>query len=76
MPLNFSDSLADVVQSLSRCISALDAVGMRETASLLRMSRMDLQMRLNAISEEELALLCEKIEREALLPRSYAMPAQ
>ena len=73
----FAKKLGDVDRSLSRCISALEAAGLQVTASLIRMSRLDLQMRLNEISEEELASFCQEVERQAFdSPEAAALAAQ
>ncbi len=65
-----SNTLTDIIRSLSHAIVALDQVGLEEAASILRIGQLDLQMRLNTISEDELCALCEELERLRALGNS------
>ena len=47
------DSLISIIDA---CVERLAAAGLRETAQLLRIARLDLAARINGISEDELAI--------------------
>ena len=59
-----SNALTDMIATLTRAIESLEEIGFSESASILRIGRLDLQMRLNEISEDELRALCEQLERQ------------
>lgn len=57
MQPDLAGKLHEMVASLSRDIRVLEAVDMCETASLMRIARLDLQVKLGVISECDLETL-------------------
>jgi hypothetical protein len=56
--------LERIVEALSACIAEVSAEGLRETAELLAIARLDLMVRLHDISEQELAALASYLARK------------
>jgi hypothetical protein len=57
-------------QTLGEVIEGTMAAGLKETAALLKMARLDLTLRMNAISEEELETMLFIVEAR----RPFVMP--
>jgi hypothetical protein len=62
METNRTERLNNIVSTLSAYIDALCAYDMEETAELLRVVKLDLQMRIHGITNEELKALCDVLE--------------
>jgi len=58
-----TERLNGIVAALNDYIEVVRAYDLDETAGLLRMAKLDLQMRIHDISDEELQALCEALER-------------
>ena len=63
MPMDRTERLNGIVAALNDYIEVVRAYDLDETAGLLRMAKLDLQMRIHDISDEELQALCEALER-------------
>lgn|GEM_PF-2690005 len=63
MPMDRTERLNAIVAALNDYIEVVRAYELDETAALLRMAKLDLQMRIHDISDEELQALCEALER-------------
>src|SRR5260370_7623263 len=63
MPMDRTERLNGIVATLNDYIDVVRAYDLDETAALLRMAKLDLQMRIHDISDEELQALCEALER-------------
>jgi hypothetical protein len=63
MPTDRTERLNVIVAALNDYIDVVRACDLDETAGLLRMAKLDLQMRIHHISDEELQALCEALER-------------
>jgi len=50
-----------VLTTLEQCRAALAAAGNRETAQLVSVAILDLRMKLNRLSEDDLKLLCNEM---------------
>src|SRR5215475_7018798 len=62
------EQLDRIVSALGKYISLVRAYHMEETAVLLNMARLDLQMKIHSISDSELQALCDALESEYILP--------
>ncbi len=62
METNRTERLNGIVSTLSAYIDALCDYDMEETAELLRVVKLDLQMRIHGITNEELKALCDVLE--------------
>jgi hypothetical protein len=62
------EQLDGIVSALGKYISLVRAYHMEETAVLLNMARLDLQMKIHSISDSELQALCDALESEYILP--------
>ena len=62
------EQLDGIVSALGKYISLVRAYHMEETAVLLNMARLDLQMKIHSISDSELQALCDVLESEYILP--------
>ena len=62
------EQLDGIVSALGKYISLVRAYHMEETAVLLDMARLDLQMKIHSISDSELQALCDVLESEYILP--------
>jgi hypothetical protein len=58
-----TERLNGIVAALNDYIDVVRAYDLDETVALLRMAKLDLQMRIHDISDEELQALCEALER-------------
>ena len=56
------EQLDGIVSALGKYISLVRAYHMEETAVLLNMARLDLQMKIHSISDSELQALCDALE--------------
>ena len=80
MPTDKTERLNGILAALNQYIDVVRAYDMEETAALLRMVKLDLQMHIHGISEEELQTLCETLEAgqasagPALADRSGSRP--
>ncbi len=63
MPMDRTERLNGIVAALNDYIDVVRAYELDETAALLRMAKLDLQMRIHDISDVELQALCEALER-------------
>jgi hypothetical protein len=63
MPMDRTERLNGIVAALNDYIEVVRAYDLDETAGLLRMAKLDLQMRIHDISDVELQALCEALER-------------
>jgi hypothetical protein len=63
MPVDRTERLNGIVAALNDCIDVVRAYDLDGTAALLRMAKLDLQMHIHDISDEELHALCEAVER-------------
>jgi hypothetical protein len=57
--------LQSILENLEQCEAALRAVGRGDTAHLVSLAILELRMRLNGISDEELKALCEEMTPES-----------
>jgi hypothetical protein len=83
---NSDEQLLAVLAMLEKCRSALAEGGNRETAHLVSVAALDLKMKLNRVSEDELKLLCDAIMTKGFAEetaqaasremKSSAVPAQ
>ena len=62
------EQLDGIVSALGKYISLVRAYHMEETAVLLNMARLDLQMKIHSISDSELQALCDALESKYILP--------
>ena len=62
------EQLGGIVSALGKYISLVRAYHMEETAVLLNMARLDLQMKIHSISDLELQALCDALESEYISP--------
>jgi hypothetical protein len=62
MPMDRTERLNGIVAALNDYIDVVRAYDLDGTAALLRMAKLDLQMHIHDISEEELQALCEALE--------------
>src|SRR6516162_6362386 len=65
------EQLDGIVSALGKYISLVRAYHMEETAVLLNMARLDLQMKIHSISDSELQALCDVLESEYILPAAH-----
>ena len=72
MPMDRTERLNGIVAALNDYIEVLRAYELEDTAGLLRMAKLDLQMRIHDISGEELQALCEALERGQALSGTAA----
>jgi hypothetical protein len=63
MPMDRTERLNGIVAALNDYIDVVRAYDLEDTAALLRMAKLDLQMHIHDISDEELQALCEAVER-------------
>jgi hypothetical protein len=64
MKVVMDERLEAVIRALDEQISLLRSSGLNDSARLLEMARLDLQMRMHAISDEELHALCAALHAE------------
>jgi hypothetical protein len=64
--------VSPAVQRLDEVIAAVSASGLQETASLLRIARLDLLVRLHGIAAEELELLTSTLACNGAKPKKEA----
>ena len=62
MPMDRTERLNGIVAALNDYIDVVRAHDLDSTATLLRMAKLDLQMHIHDISDEELHALCEALE--------------
>ena len=63
MPTDRTERLNSIVTALNDYIDVVRAYDLDGTATLLRMAKLDLQLHIHDISDEELQALCEAVER-------------
>jgi hypothetical protein len=63
MPMDRTERLNGIVAALNDFIDVVRAYDLEDTAALLRMAKLDLQMHIHDISDEELQALCEAVEQ-------------
>jgi hypothetical protein len=62
MPVaNSDEQMLAVLATLEQCRAALAAAGNRESAHLVSVAILDLRMKLNRLSEEDLKALCDEM---------------
>jgi len=59
-----ANRLEGIVASLTEHIDVLRACGLSEARQLLSIAKLDLQMRIHGISDEELHALCDVLEMQ------------
>jgi hypothetical protein len=69
-----ADQLSSIVAALSGYIDIVRSLELPETAVLLDMAKLDLQMKIHAISHRELQALCDALERQHAAPRGRHVP--
>jgi hypothetical protein len=69
MPPDRTEQLSSIVAALTGYIDVVRSFHLRETAVLLDMAKLDLQMKIHAISDRELHALCEALEHHNLRKR-------
>jgi hypothetical protein len=62
------EQLDGIVSALGKYIGLVRAYHMEETAVLLNMARLDLQMKIHSISDSELQALCDVLESKYISP--------
>ncbi len=70
-------SLEQIVTSLSEHIRTLEESGLKQSAAILGIARLDLQTRLHGISDDELKAFCAALEnrgRASQTAQIYAFP--
>jgi hypothetical protein len=63
MPMDRTERLNGIVAALNDFIDVVRAYDLEDTAALLRMAKLDLQMHIHDISDEELQALCEAVSQ-------------
>lgn len=74
MPITFDKQLEEMIVTLRHWNSWLIAHGQGESACFLDMARLELQLVLNKISDEELRALCEAVSDTRPNPRILPGP--
>ncbi len=64
MEMSMTTRLSDIVAALDTYIGHLRKLGLKQSALLMDMTKLDLQMRIHDITEVELDALCKAIERQ------------
>ena len=78
MEASTTTRLSDIVAALDAYVRHVRRLGLRQTALLLEMAKLDLQMRIHDITDIELDALCKAIERQedhGSEPESSSLPA-
>jgi hypothetical protein len=63
--VNSDERLQSILENLEQCEAGLRAIGRGDTAHLVSLAVLELRMRLNGISDEELKALCEEMTPES-----------
>jgi hypothetical protein len=66
-----TEQLNGIVSALDEYISLVRAYQMEETAVLLDMAKLDLQMKIHSISDWEFHALCDALEDRHVAPRAH-----
>lgn len=66
-----TEQLNGIVSALDEYISLVRAFQMEETAVLLDMAKLDLQMKIHSISDWEFHALCDALEDRHVAPRAH-----
>ncbi len=70
-----TERLSGIVAALDEYIDLVRSYNMQETAVLLGMAKLDLQMKIHSVSDRELHALCDALEiRHARMPEHGAAP--
>jgi hypothetical protein len=69
-----SPALSNLIATVDRCIRDATAARLSETATLLRMARLDLIARVHGISEEEMDVFLFVVESDQRLADHMAPP--
>lgn len=64
MEASTTTRLSDIVAALEAYVRHVRELGLKQTALLLEMAKLDLQMRIHDITDIELDALCKAIERQ------------
>jgi hypothetical protein len=64
-----TEQLNSIVAALTDYITVVRSFQLQETAVLLDMAKLDLQMKIHSISDRELQALCEALERQGAVTR-------
>jgi hypothetical protein len=67
-----TEQLNGIVSALDEYISLVRAFQMEETAVLLDMAKLDLQMKIHSISDWEFHALCDALEDRHVSPRAHS----
>jgi hypothetical protein len=70
-----TEQLNGIVSALDEYINLVRGYQMEETAVLLDMAKLDLQMKIHSISDWEFHALCDALEDRHVSPRAYASDA-
>jgi hypothetical protein len=62
--VNSDEQLQSILENLERCEATLRAAGRGDTAHLVSLAVLELRMKLNGISDEELKALCDEMTPE------------
>jgi hypothetical protein len=74
MPIAFDKQLEDMITTLTQWSSWLTAHGQRESAAFVNITRLELQLVLNRISDDELRALCDAAREPESNPRIIPGP--
>ena len=75
MEASMATRLSDIVTALDVHVRYVRRMGLKHSALLLEMAKLDLQMRIHKITDAELDELCKVIERQDDAAPSTASPA-
>ena len=62
--VNSDERMQSILENLEQCEAALRAAGRNDTAHLVSLAVLELRMKLNGISDEELKALCDEMMPE------------
>jgi hypothetical protein len=68
--------LEQAIATLGELIAQVGACGQRQSMMFLEMARLQLQLDLNGITDDEFGAFCEALERGALASKTLARPGQ
>lgn len=69
-----TERLKEIVAALNEYIAVVSGYDMQETEVLLRMAKLDLQMRIHSVSDHELHALCDALEPAGLVRPDVVKP--
>jgi hypothetical protein len=65
MKEDMSDQLQAIISAAEKHISVLRTLGLEDTARIFAIAKLDLQMKLHGISDDELTAFCEAVAAAA-----------